>query len=140
MFSRTVATLDRAAAAATRGRTSGSEVLSGLPVLVLTSTGRRTGRARQTHLVGVPVGDELALLGTNFGQAATPSWVLNLEADPRAAVTYRGVTREVLARPATDEERPAVLAAARRVYPGYPAYQARITGRRVRVFVLEPRP
>lgn len=138
-FSKALAPSDRVAARVTHGRHSLPELLAGLPALVLTSTGRRSGRPRDTHLIAVPIGDTLALLGTNFGQKGTPAWVLNLEADPRAAVTYRGVSRAVVARPATDAERAEVLAASTGVYGGYVKYQQRITGRRLRIFVLEPR-
>jgi deazaflavin-dependent oxidoreductase (nitroreductase family) len=132
--------MDKALARVNKGRTSLPEMLAGLPALVLTTTGRRSGQPRETHLIAVPIGDTLALLGTNFGQAGTPAWVLNLEAEPRARVTYRDVSRDVVARPATDAERAEVLAASAGVYGGYQKYQERITGRRVRIFVLEPAP
>ncbi|MGN6577679.1 MAG: nitroreductase family deazaflavin-dependent oxidoreductase [Nocardioides sp.] len=137
-FSKTLARLDRATDRLTRGRVSLPEVLAGLPSLVLTTTGRKSGQARATHLVAVPLGDTLALLGTNFGQPHTPAWVLNLEADPRASVTYRGVSRVVVARPATGPERAEILANSSGVYGGYRKYQQRISGRRLRMFVLEP--
>jgi deazaflavin-dependent oxidoreductase (nitroreductase family) len=66
--------------------------------------------------------------------------VLNLEAEPRATVTHHGVTRAVVARPASDREREQVLAAAATVYGGYLKYQQRITGRTLRIFLLEPAP
>lgn len=138
VFSMLLPALDRAVTRASRGRTSAPRLLAGLAVLVLTSTGRRSGRPRETHLIAVPHGDMLALIGTNFGQPSTPAWVLNLEADPRARVTHHGVTLDVLARPAADQERAQVLADSARVYRGYRKYQERITGRTVRVFVLEP--
>jgi len=112
-------------------------LMAGLPVLVLTTTGRRTGRPRETFLIAVPVDDTLALLGTNFGQADTPAWVLNLEAQPRATVTHDGVTRAVLARPAGQVERSRILEASASVYGGYLKYQQRIHGRRLRIFLLE---
>jgi deazaflavin-dependent oxidoreductase (nitroreductase family) len=112
-------------------------VLAGLPVLDLTTTGRRSGRPRTSHLISIPVGEDLAVLGTNFGQPATPAWVLNLEADPRATVTHRGRTLPVTARPATDAERAAVMERSRGIYGGYEKYEQRISGRQVRVFVLE---
>jgi len=87
--------------------------------------------------VGIPVDGEIALIGTNFGQAATPTWVLNLEADPRASVTHRDLTVEAVARPATEDERAAILELAGRVDVGYPKYLRRVTGRHVRVLVLE---
>jgi len=139
-FSKSLAPMDRALTRVNKGRTSLPEMLAGLPALVLTSTGRRSGQPRETHLIAVPIGDTLALLGTNFGQASTPAWVLNLEAEPRARVTYRGATCDVVARPATEHERARVLADSAGVYGGYQKYQERITGRRLRIFVLEPAP
>jgi deazaflavin-dependent oxidoreductase (nitroreductase family) len=137
LMSRLLPPSDRAVTRLTGGRVSLPRLFAGLPTLVLTSTGRRSGRPRPAHLIAVPVEDTLALLGTNFGQTKTPAWVLNLEADPRASVTYDGIARDVVAREATEEERAAILTASRGVYGGYVKYQQRITGRRVRMFVLE---
>jgi deazaflavin-dependent oxidoreductase (nitroreductase family) len=137
VFSRSLAAMDRVLSKMTGGRTSVPRLLAGLPVLVLTSTGRRSGQPRASHLIAVPVGDTLALIGTNFGQPHTPAWVLNLEAEPQAAVTYQGVTRDVTARPATVAEQDLVMAGSAVVYGGYLKYQQRITGRRLRIFVLE---
>ena len=136
-FARTLPRLDDVVGRLSRGRHSAPGLLAGLPVLDLTTTGRRSGTRRTTHLIAVPYGDTLALLGTNFGQRATPAWVLDLEADPHASVHFRGRRVDVVARAADERERAAVMAAAARVYGGYPAYQSRITGRTVRVFVLE---
>src|SRR6478609_1315125 len=137
LFSKILAPMDRVVSRLTRGRTSAPRLLAALPVLVVTTTGRRSGQARDTHLIAVPIGDTLALLGTNFGQASTPAWVLNLEADPRASVTHRGVTRPVVARPAAEDERTEVLASSTGVYAGYLKYQQRITARQLRIFVLD---
>ncbi len=137
-LSRVLPSLDRGVRRVSHGRTSVPALVTGLPVLVLTTTGRRSGRRRETQLIAVPLDDTLALLGTNFGQPRTPAWVHNLEADPRVTLTYRGVTRPALARPATEDERTRVMAASRSVYAGYAAYQQRITGRTVRIFVLDP--
>jgi len=137
-FARTLHHLDDLVGRLTRGRTSVPELLAGLPVVDVTTTGRKTGLRRPTHLISVPVGDTLALLGTNFGQPSTPAWVLNLEADPRATVTLHGTTREVVARPASESELTEVLANSAGVYGGYLKYQQRITDRRLRIFVLEP--
>ena len=137
-FSQVLHHLDDAVVALTRGRTSAPEVLAGLPVLDVTTTGRRSGLRRTSHLIAVPIGDTLALLGTNFGQPSTPAWVLNLEADPRASITYRRRTSQATARAASDDEHAAVLARSTQVYGGYLKYQQRITGRRLRIFVLDP--
>jgi deazaflavin-dependent oxidoreductase (nitroreductase family) len=137
-FSKTLTTLDRAFLKLSKGRTSVPEVLAGLPVVFVTTTGRKSGEPRSAPLISVPVGDSLALIGTNFGQARTPGWVFNLEADPSARVRYRDVELAATVRPATDDERAAVWQAASAVYPGYDKYQQRITGRDIRIFVLEP--
>lgn len=137
-FSRTLRHLDAVITRLSGGRTSAPRLLAGLPVLRVTTTGRKSGQQRATFLISIPVDDTLALLGTNFGQPSTPAWVLNLESDPRATVTYRQHTRAVVARPATDDERERVLARSAGIYGGYLKYQQRITGRRLRIFVLEP--
>jgi deazaflavin-dependent oxidoreductase (nitroreductase family) len=137
-FSKTLAPMDRILTRISKGRLTVPTVMAGLPVLVLTSTGRKSGQLRRTHLIAVPYLDTLALLGTNFGQPATPTWVLNLEAEPRASVSHQGQTCEVVARPATSEERSRILAGSTNFYGGYAKYQQRITGRTLRIFVLEP--
>lgn len=136
-FSKTLAPMDRVLSRLGNGNITVPAFMARLPVLVLTTTGRKSGQPRQTHLIAVPFLDTLALLGTNFGQPSTPAWVRNLEAEPRAAVTHRGITRDVVARPATDQERTQILANSATVYGGYAKYQQRITGRELRIFVLE---
>lgn len=138
LFSHLLRHLDDVVGRLSHGRTSAPRLLAGIPVLDVTTTGRRSRLPRTSHLIAVPYADTLALLGTNFGQAATPAWVLNLEADPRATVVHTGHTLEVAARLATPEEQAGVLAASSRVYGGYLKYQQRITGRTLRVFLLEP--
>jgi deazaflavin-dependent oxidoreductase (nitroreductase family) len=137
-FSKTLRHLDRALHKLTKGRTSTPELLAGLPVVMVTTTGRRSGAARTTPLICPPVGDSIALVGTNFGQQSTPGWVHNLEADAAATVEYHGTTLDVRARPATEAERSEIWETAAGVYGGYTKYQQRITGRDIRLFVLEP--
>ena len=137
-FSRVLRHLDDAVGRLSRGRQSAPGLLAGLAVLDVTTTGRKSGRRRTSHLIATPYAGTLALLGTNFGQASTPAWALNLEADPHAVVTYRTTTREVTARPATAAEAEEIFALAGEFYPGYLHYRERIGDtRRVRAFVLE---
>ena len=137
-LARLLPSLDRTVARLSRGRTTAVELLAGLPVIEVTTTGRRSGRTRRTQLIAIPVADTLALLGTNFGQASTPTWALNLEADATAVVAHRHRAVPVVARPATEPERAQVLDRAGQVYLGYPKYLGRISGRTVRIFILEP--
>lgn len=135
LFSRTLPVLDTAAQRVT-GRTL-PEVFASVPVVQITTTGRRTGLPRTSHLVAIPHDEALAVIGTNFAQSDTPGWVLNLEADPRGTVSFRGRSEAVIARPATPAERETIMALADSTYSGYRAYRERITSREIRVFVLE---
>ena len=137
IFAHSLRHLDHVVVRLTRGRHSAPSLLAGLAVLDVTTTGRKSRRPRTSHLIATPYDGTLALLGTNFGQPSTPAWVLNLEADPQATVTYRGVTREVAARAATPAETEEIFALAGEFYPGYLRYRQRVAGsRRIRAFVL----
>ena len=137
VFAKVLRHLDDAVSRLSRGGLSAPEVLAGLPVLDLTTTGRKSGSPRASHLISIPVGDDLAVIGSNFGQPNTPAWVLNLEAQPRATVAYKQRTVSVAARPATEDEARDVMERSRVIYGGYEKYVQRISGRRVRIFVLE---
>jgi deazaflavin-dependent oxidoreductase (nitroreductase family) len=135
-FSRSVQPLDGLIHRLTRDRTSATEVLAGLPVVRITTTGRRSGQPRVAPLIAVPIGDDLALLGTNFGGTSTPAWVHNLLAEPRAKAAYRDREIDVVARAATTEEFEQVFATSGGLYGGYEKYRERVTGREIKVFVL----
>lgn len=137
LSARVLPTLDRLVLRFTDGRTSLSEIAAGTPVIVLTTRGARSGEPRTSHLLGIPVGDTLALIGTNFAEAQTPSWVHNLLVNPRATVTYRRSRVVVSAREVSGPEYEQVYAAASLIYPGYVAYRTRLTAREPKVFVLE---
>ena len=138
MFSKVLAPLDRVIHRLSSGRTTLPQVLAGLPVVFVTTTGRKSGQPRTSPLIAVPLDGTLALVGTNFGQTATPAWALNLEADPSARVKYGDHEVDVRARAASEDERTTVWRNAAGVYPGYDKYQQRIKGRAIRIFVLEP--
>ena len=115
-------------------------VVAGLPAVTLVTTGARSGRPRPVPLIPVITADAFAVLGTNFGGLETPAWVSNLLATPRAALEYGGRRVDVQARVLDGRQREAVLAAAARVYPGFPRYVARAAQRRVHMFALEATP
>lgn len=137
LFSKILPPIDTVLQRATRGRHTLPGVLAGLPVVEVTTTGRKSGLPRTAHLIAVPHRDSLALLGTNFGQPSTPTWVLNLEADPHARLHYRDRTATAVARPVEGAEFEEILTRAESLYAGYRKYQGRITGRRLRIFVLD---
>lgn len=139
-FSKTLVAMDRAVIKMTKGRTTVPELLAGLPVMFVTTTGRKSGLLRTTPLVAIPIGDTLALIGSNFGTAPTPAWVHNLEADPTATVRYRNAELEARVRPATDEEYQSVWGSAASVTAAYGKYRERVTNRDIRIFVMTPAP
>lgn len=136
LFAKTLHHIDRQLMRVSSGRLSVPGIVAGLPVITLVTTGAKSGVHRESPLVGVPVGDELAVIGTHFGQRATPSWWFNLKAHPDATVIYRERTVAVTAREATAEEGSAVWERARAVYAGYEAYARRITHRPVHIALL----
>ena len=120
------------------GRLSATQLVAGMPVLMLTTTGAKSGEPRTMPLVGLPLGDAVAVIGSNFGTEKTPGWVYNLEAEPRATLGWREREVDVVARPATDEEYEETFRVASACYPGYAEYRERAAHRTIRVFVLEP--
>ncbi len=137
-FQRTLYPLDKALYRASKGKVTVPGLVAGLPVIMFTTTGARSGEARTMPLLGIPIDGQMAVIGSNFGQQRTPGWVYNLEADPAATVGYRDVTVDVVARRASDEDADRVFELAADVYPGYAKYRERADHRVIRVFVLEP--
>ena len=137
IFSKTLHQQDKVLFKATGGRLTRSSVLAGLPVVMVTTTGAKTGQSRTMPLLGIPVGDDLAVIGSNYGQKSTPGWVYNLEADPSAVVGYRDRTVAVVARQADEIEANRIFELASAVYPGYAKYRIRADHRVIKVFVLE---
>ncbi len=138
VFQRTLYPLDKLLFKASKGRITVPGLVAGLPVIMLTTTGAKTGKQRTMPLVGVPVGDELVVIGSNYGQERTPGWVYNLEADPSATVAYRDNSVEVTARLASPEQTDEAFAAAAKVYPGYAKYRERASHRTIKAYVLDP--
>jgi deazaflavin-dependent oxidoreductase (nitroreductase family) len=132
VFARVAHHLDRVVYRASGGRATLASWLAGIPVVMLTTTGRRSGRKITTPILAVPEGDSLVMVGSNFGQDHHPAWVHNLRADPRAWVDGREVRAEEVEGP----ERDRLLALATEVYPGFPAYVERAAPRRIALMRL----
>jgi F420H(2)-dependent quinone reductase len=117
-------------------RTGGRFSLTGsAPVLLLTSTGRRSGLQRTVPLLYLADGDRLVVCNVNPGFERTNPWVLNLRADPHATVQVRRDVFAVSAREATPEEVELYWPALTAIWPAYQRFYAR--GGKRRVFVLE---
>ena len=91
LLARTIHHVDGAALRLSGGRTTASAVLSGLPIIQLTTTGARSGRLRTVPLVGIPDGERLILIASNWGQTKHPAWYYNVKANPQVKVSGGGV-------------------------------------------------
>ncbi len=124
-------------------RSGGTEAATlrdtGLPIVVLTMRGNKTGKLRKIGLMRVEHGGEYALVGSYGGAPKDPVWVHNLRADPDAVVLQDGAERfDVTVREVEGDERATWWARAVAAYPPYADYQER-TGRRIPVFVAARR-
>jgi len=119
-----------------RGRLFGK--IDRSPVLLLTTTGRRSGLERTAPVVYLADGERLVVIGSNAGNTKAPAWSLNLKANPDCEVQLRGEHRALRARVAEGEERARLWRAINELYSGFDDYD-RQTTRDIAVFVLEPR-
>ncbi|MEU3254211.1 nitroreductase family deazaflavin-dependent oxidoreductase [Streptomyces sp. NPDC006997] len=109
---------------------------TGLPVIVLTSRGARSGKIRKTPLMRVEHGGRYAVVASQGGAPQHPVWYHNLKADPRVELQDGPVRQDMTAREVTGEEREEWWRRAVAAYPPYAEY-AEKTDRRIPVFVLE---
>lgn len=121
---------------ATKGRLFGR--LDRAPVLLLTTTGRKSGASRTAPVVYLADGERFVVIGSNAGNARTPAWALNLRAHPEAEVEVGADRRRVTGRLAEGEESEDLWRRMNAQYAGFDDYRTR-TSRDISVFVLEPR-
>ena len=111
---------------------------TGLPVILVTHTGNKTGAVRKTPLMTVKDGDTYVLIGSQGGAPTHPVWVYNLRANPAVEIRDLTVVQAMRAREIEDvAERTRLWELAVAAFPPYAEYQARTT-RQIPVFVAEP--
>jgi deazaflavin-dependent oxidoreductase (nitroreductase family) len=111
---------------------------TGLPVIIVTHTGNKTGAIRKTPLMRVKDGARYVLVGSQGGAPADPVWVHNLRANPQIELRDETVQRTMRVHEVGDAaERARLWTLAVAAYPPYADYQAR-TQRQIPVFVAEP--
>ena len=140
LFARVLHHLDGPVMRRSAGRHSVSAALTGLPIIELTTVGARSGESRTLPLVGVPDGDRLVLVASNYGKQQNPAWYYNLKANPRCSTTFRGQRHEMEAYEAEGEERQRLWELDVSVYPPRNHYAQRAGNRRIPVMVLQPAP
>jgi deazaflavin-dependent oxidoreductase (nitroreductase family) len=133
---RAVVPMDRLLGRMSHGRISALSIL-GMPSLMITTTGRRSGQPRRQPLLYAPDGDGYAVIGSNWGGPTHPGWSANLLADPAAIVEVRGRRVPVRAVPATGAERDRLWELLVERWPAYRTYAAG-TDRKIRLFRLVP--
>ncbi len=138
LFSRVLHRIDRPVYRLTGGRHTFASLLSGIPVVMLTTTGARTGRPRTVPVLGLPTAEGLAVIASNFGQRRHPAWYHNLRADPEGSVVVDGRSSRFRAVEVEGDRRRRIWDEGLRVYPGWSQYERRAANRRIAVFVLEP--
>lgn len=108
----------------------------GTTTLLLTTTGRKSGRTFTTPLIYQKHGDALMVVASKGGDDSPPDWFLNLEANPQVEVQVRGDRFNAHARTASAEEKPEMWKIMTGAWPAYDDYQ-RKTAREIPVVVLE---
>jgi deazaflavin-dependent oxidoreductase (nitroreductase family) len=120
---------------ATNGVIGGN--ILGAHILLLTTTGRKSGKRYTTPLLYVRDGDDLVVIASNGGGKSDPDWWRNLRADPAAMVQAGGKYRDVHAEAASGETRERLWSAITKRYPVYSGYERR-TEREIPVVLLHP--
>jgi deazaflavin-dependent oxidoreductase (nitroreductase family) len=122
---------------ATGGRVGVLDV-AGLPSVLITTSGRKTGLARTATVQCVPVDDGLLVVGSNWGRPHHPSWSANLKATERVSVRNHGQRFTAKVRLLTGAEREKAWATVLAHWPNYQIAQDRAGGRQFRLFLLTP--
>jgi len=121
------------------GGTEGTTLLdTGLPCILVTHTGNKTGAIRKIPLMRVKVEDSYVLVGSMGGQPKNPVWVYNLRANPDVEIRDATEVFKMRVREVTDDdERERLWAASAAAFPTYNEYKAK-TARKIPVFLAEP--
>ena len=122
------------------GGTKGTTLLdTGMPCIIVTHTGNKTGGIRKIPLMRVKVDDGYVLIGSMGGQPKNPVWVYNIRANPEVEIRDETVVTPMVVREVSDEaERSKLWQAGVDAYPPYEEYQSKTT-RKIPVFVAEPK-
>lgn len=142
LFSRILPSFDRLFFRLSSRRVTLTSLVTGLPVVILTCTGAKSGLTRTLPLLYFNDPQEpeaIAIIASNWGQSHYPAWYFNLKANPHAVCSVRGRSREYIAHEASGEEYERVWRTALVIYPGYTAYRQRAGTRHIPIIVMSPK-
>jgi deazaflavin-dependent oxidoreductase (nitroreductase family) len=131
-----IVTVDKLLQRGSGGRITILDV-AGLPNLMLTVVGRKSGIPRSNPLLCVPHGETIYIAGSYFGGPNEPMWVKNVEANPAVTVRRNGVTRPMVATLLDGQDRVAAWQVMLKTWPNFAKYEQR-TERVIKVFALRP--
>lgn len=138
LYARTLYHIDRTVYHRTRGRETFTSWVTGLPVVMLTTTGAKSRSPCTLPVIGIPADDRLVVIASNYGQRHNPAWYYNLRAHPQASVFVGGASRDVVARELTGDESELWYARGIGIYPGFRYYRKRAAPRQIPVVELRP--
>jgi len=125
----------------TLGRRSGGRLTSmpGIPMLLMTHTGARSGRTYVTPLLYFTDGEDAVVIASNYGRARHPAWLANVKANPEVELQARGRGGRYRARVAEPAERDRLFELAKRLTRAYADYERRTADERtIQIVVLSP--
>jgi deazaflavin-dependent oxidoreductase (nitroreductase family) len=120
------------------GGAEGYQWTNGTTILLLTTTGRKSGKSFIHPLIYRDFGDDYLLVASKGGSPVAPDWYLNLQSDPEVGVQIKDDIFTAHARTANAEEKPAMWEHMLEVWPDYAKYQTK-TDREIPIVVLERR-
>ena len=139
LASRLLPSIDRTVLRLSSNRFTLSSALSHVPVVMLSTTGAKTGLPRTVPLLALAGAGMVALAASSFGSTKHPAWYYNLRANPEARLAFHGQpAMPYVAREAVGAERDAYWQQATAAYLGYDAYKQRTGGREIPIMVLTP--
>jgi F420H(2)-dependent quinone reductase len=112
--------------------------LEGKPVVIMTTTGARSGAIRKNPVMRIPHGDSFIAVASNAGSATHPAWYRNVTVHPDVWVQDGATKRRMRAREVRGEEKTRMWAIAEKHWPYFPEYRAKAGAREIPVVVLEP--
>ncbi len=140
-YARTLHHLDKLILKLSGGRVTLTSLVAGLPVVMVTTTGAKSGRRRILPLLCIRDQHDpttFALIASNWGQRHHPAWYFNLKASPRATCAIAGQVGTYVAHEAGGEEYERFWRYAAETYLGYPLYKQRVGGRSIPILVMTP--